>query len=261
MSEGSPAGFDTMAAGEAQRSHTNMVEAFASLPAHQEQGFVRRRDGLVVAVTGSPVALFNTVLPVGDMVAPEAAVEAVSEIRQLGLGLYVQLREGVDDHLALVLGDVGLEEVPDASWPAMAMTEFPAAGRQPEGLEIRKVVDRTGLEDHLGATGGDPEITRTWLGEGLVGDPDWALFVGYSDDVPVARSMAFVDDGAVGVYNVGTRPEFRRRGFGWALTEAALVFGVEAGCSMATLQSSAMGLSMYRAHGFRHLFRYRALRG
>lgn len=260
MSAGTPPAPD-VASGLALLSHANMVGSFASLPAHQEGGFVRHGEGLVVAVTGSPVALFNTVLPVGDAVAPGAVVEAVVEIRDLGLGLFAWLRAGVDDHLAPVLVDLGVAEAPDFSWPAMINTDFSETGRVPDGLEIRRVVDRSGWEDHLGATGGDPDLGRTWLGGGLVEDPNWALFVGYSDAVPVAHSMGFISDTVVGIYNVGTRPEYRRRGFGWALTEAALRFGVDAGCSLATLQSSAMGLSIYRSHGFRHLFRYRAFRG
>jgi ribosomal protein S18 acetylase RimI-like enzyme len=95
----------------------------------------------------------------------------------------------------------------------------------------------------------------------MVADPRWDLFVGYADGVPVAKSMGFRHADLVGVYNVGTAEEARRRGYGWAMTMAVLVAGAAAGCSTATLQSSAMGLPMYEKHGFRTVFRYRGFRG
>jgi len=242
----------------ADRVHTNMVEAFASLPAHQDGGFVRRRDGVLIAATGSPIALFNEILPVGDQVSPDALADAVQVLRDAGLAAFVQVRDGLDDGLVPVLGQLGLEEVPAASWPAMVLTDLPSTFEVPGGLEVRRVADPDTQADHLRATGGDPERTATWLGPGILDDPAWSLFVGYVDGQPVARSMGFCHDDTVGVYNVGTRESARRRGYGWALTAAALVAGADAGCTMATLQSSAIAQPMYEAHGFRPLFRYRA---
>lgn len=245
----------------AERAHANMTEAFASLPEHQTSGFVRRAERIVVAVTGSPASLFNAVLPVGDRVTPDQLARAVEVVRRAGAGLFVQLREGTDDHLVAVVEDLGLEEAPDFSWPAMALTDLPSVSHAPAGFEARRVRDLAGYQDHLVAAGSDPAVGATWMGPGLVGDPAWALFVGYVDDAPVAHSMAFVDEGVVGVYNVGTRDGYRRRGYGWAMTEAALAAGAQTGCTVGILQSSRMGLDMYRAHGFRSLFRYRAFRG
>lgn len=242
----------------ADRVHTNLVEAFASLPAYQDAGFVARRDGVVIAATGSPVALFNELLPVGDQVSPDTLADAVQVLCDAGLAGFVQVRDGLDDGLVALLRQLGLEEVPTASWPAMVTTDLARTLEVPGGLEVRRVADTDTLADHLRCTGGDPERTATWLGRGILDEPAWRLFVGYVDGHPVARSMGFCHDDVVGVYNVGTRESARRRGYGWALTEAALVAGAEAGCTVATLQSSAMAQPMYEAHGFRTLFRYRA---
>lgn len=242
----------------ADRAHTNMVEAFASLPAHQDGGFVRRGDGILIAATGSPIALFNEILPVGDQVSPDALADAVQVLRDAGLAGFVQVRDGSDDGLVPVLRHLGLEEVPAASWPAMVLTDLPRTLQIPAGLEVHRAADPDTLADHLRATGGDPARTETWLGPGVLDEPAWSLFVGYLDGQPVTRSMGFCHDGTVGVYNVGTRESVRGRGYGWALTEAALVAGAEAGCTVATLQSSAMARPMYEAHGFRTLFGYRA---
>jgi hypothetical protein len=76
----------------AHRAHLNMVGAFASLPPHQPGGFVRRSDSVVVAATGSPVALFNEILPVDEAVTADALVRAVEAVRMAGLASFTQLR-------------------------------------------------------------------------------------------------------------------------------------------------------------------------
>src|SRR5206468_832400 len=87
--------------------------------------------------------------------------------------------------------------------------------------------------------GVSPDGYATWLSQTIVEDPAWALFMGYEDGAPVTNSMSFHADGVVGVYNVGTAVPARRRGYGWAITRAAIMAGANAGCTIATLQSSA----------------------
>lgn len=244
------------------RAHRNMVEAFASLPPHQPSGFVRRRGGVVVAATGSSIALFNAVLPVDEKVSEQALVAAVEAMRTAGLVSFTQLREGVDDALLPLVGDLGLEERPDASWPAMVLTDLPSAPAVPQGLQIRSSRGGGEFEHHFQASvsvaGVDRALWATWLGKGLADDPAWTMVTGCVDGEPVARSMSYLTGDVVGVYNVGTVPAARRRGYGWAVTLAAIMSGKDAGATIATLQSSAMALPMYRAHGFRTVFRYRA---
>lgn len=90
-------------------AHRNMVEAFSSLAQHHPGCLLRRAGGVVVAATGSPVALFNEILPVEDAVAAGALIEAVEEVQAVGLSFLVQLREGVDDRLLPVMEDLGLD--------------------------------------------------------------------------------------------------------------------------------------------------------
>lgn len=54
-----------------------------------------------------------------------------------------------------------------------------------------------------------------------------------------------------GIYHVATLSSARGRGFGSALTHAALLHAVERGAREAALQSSELGLSVYRSLGFR----------
>jgi GNAT superfamily N-acetyltransferase len=76
------------------------------------------------------------------------------------------------------------------------------------------------------------------------------MFLGSIDGQDVATSMAVVTGGLVGVYNVQVRPDFRSRGLGRAMTQAALAAGSRHGCTAATLQSTEMGLPVYERMGF-----------
>ena len=76
------------------------------------------------------------------------------------------------------------------------------------------------------------------------------LFVGRFDGEPVSTSLGFQGGGAVGLYGVGTDPKFRGRGFGGALTAAAVQWGQARGEQFAILHATEMGEPLYRQLGF-----------
>jgi ribosomal protein S18 acetylase RimI-like enzyme len=59
-----------------------------------------------------------------------------------------------------------------------------------------------------------------------------------------------------GIYSVATRPAHRGRGFGTALTRAALLSARAAGYDSAVLEPSPEGAGMYRRMGFEPLGTY-----
>jgi GNAT superfamily N-acetyltransferase len=109
------------------------------------------------------------------------------------------------------------------------------------------------------------------------GSPDWSEYVRILDVEPdylrgadrdaqhiliardggvnVAAAMAFDSDDDCGVYNVCTVEEYRRRGFGTALTVAHLHDALGRGCRTASLQSTAMAEKLYARIGFEDLGR------
>lgn len=243
----------------ARRSHQNMVAAFSCLPPHQPDGFVDQVGGVVVAATGSAIAFFNQVLPFAEHVDGAALRAAVAIVRRAGLRGVVHLRDGVDSELLPVVVGLGFSE--GESQPAMILTDLPRH-EMPAGFEVSRVSDRHDFDVHLmtaaANAGASPDLYATWLGAGIIEDPQVRLFVGYAGGTPVATSLSVRTGDVVGVYNVGTAPAVRRRGYGWAMTLAAIVDGAASGCAFVTLQASAMGYPLYAAHGFRTLFRYRA---
>ncbi len=86
---------------------------------------------------------------------------------------------------------------------------------------------------------------QAWKGE-------YQGFVGFVDGRPVAIVAIVAAAGALGVYSLGTLPEFRRQGYGEALLRAAAT-EVErrTGLKRLVLQSTEAGYSLYRRMGFR----------
>ena len=88
--------------------------------------------------------------------------------------------------------------------------------------------------------------------ERVLGGP-MRYFVGYQDDLPVGCAAAYVGEREVGVYMVATLPEERGKGYGAALTAAA----IEAAPHLpAVLQASDMGQPVYRRLGFQDISSY-----
>jgi ribosomal protein S18 acetylase RimI-like enzyme len=91
-------------------------------------------------------------------------------------------------------------------------------------------------------------------GRGLLDDPRMHIYVVRAENGEVTGgSMGFVEAGVVGVYSVATRPEYRRRGYGEALTWAALGSAPEL---PAVLQPSEMGEPIYQRMGFAPVGRF-----
>jgi ribosomal protein S18 acetylase RimI-like enzyme len=59
--------------------------------------------------------------------------------------------------------------------------------------------------------------------------------------------------GIAGIYDMGVRPEYRRRGVGRALTLAACRLARDVGCTHAVLNATPDGERLYRTVGFRRL--------
>lgn len=76
------------------------------------------------------------------------------------------------------------------------------------------------------------------------------------DGIAVTGAYTYRHGGDCGVYAVGTRPEWRRRGLARALVQHAMADARDHGANTASLQSTPAGQPLYESLGFRAAGRY-----
>lgn len=244
---------------EARRriADANVVAAYHVVLAHLEGPDVGYRQfGAVHAIaTGSPAAFFNPVFAIDPGASADDLPGAVAWVEGRRLPVAVQIWADGDPTLAHAAEGLGLRADP---WllPVMVLDVIPAeAPPPPPGVTI--AVGGAELHDdwHAGLDAGP--IFRGLFGPAVMADHSVRLACATVDGAPVAAAAAILGGDAVGIYAVGTHPDMRGRGIGRAVTSAAMVAGAHAwGLSVAILQSSEMGLPVYRSMGFEEVGRY-----
>jgi ribosomal protein S18 acetylase RimI-like enzyme len=111
-----------------------------------------------------------------------------------------------------------------------------------------------------------PEVTSQVLFDvctavGLGEESPWRFYVGRVEGKAVAACTLAMAGGVAGIYSVATLPEARRQGFGAAVTLAALREARRLGYRIGVLQSSEMGLGVYRRLGFERYGTYAVYAG
>lgn len=143
----------------------------------------------------------------------------------------------------------------DEEEPALVLPRLSvAAPPPPPELSVRLVVDETGLRDFRSVSGSGPSVVPS-LAAAI--DPDVALFCGYCDGVAVASSRLVCLGDIAEIAGVVTIPERRDRGFGTALTWAAVQEGARRGCRAAALTATPIGYPVYLRMGFQPVATYR----
>lgn len=129
----------------------------------------------------------------------------------------------------------------------------------PPELTIRRVDDDETSRDYehaliygYPAPQLQPANDLQFLLPGTLDTPGWHHFVGYVDGRPVTAGSAYVGEQLVRVDNIATLEEARGRGYGNAITAAALAADLT---KPAVLVASDLGRPVYERLGFRAVLR------
>ena len=217
--------------------------------------------------TGIPAAFFNGVYVTAPVAEPEATVrEAIEFMSAHHVPWLLWVREGVDDALLDAGRRAGLRDA--GGPPGMVLPALPSIGERtasPNGFEVEVVVDDAGIETFadVAASGFEMplEVVRRLVTGETIADPDTIAVIGSVGGAPVSVALASISGTTIGIYNVATPAEHRRRGYGEAITWAAIDAGAERGGDHAALQASELGAPVYRSMGFVDVGRYVQLEG
>jgi GNAT superfamily N-acetyltransferase len=90
---------------------------------------------------------------------------------------------------------------------------------------------------------------------GVMDHPQWRLFLGRIDGVPVSTSALFLSSGVAGIHGVTTLAGHRGRGIGTAMTCSPLLEARSQGFRVGVLLSSDMAVGVYDKIGFQEYCR------
>jgi ribosomal protein S18 acetylase RimI-like enzyme len=243
---------------DAERVHDALRGMFENLCGVYDEARFERREGYdLLLFPAIPLPQFNGVLARNDEAAP-ALADALAEIEELGLPCSVQLREDQALRSAEEARRLGLTN--EEHLPALVARPGDLSMGELDGLVITRV---DGMEDRevakaTAAAGfGAPEaIFEPIYAADVFALDGFVAYVGRVGGEPVSTSIGYTVGDTVGIFNVATPEEHRGRGYGAAVTAAAARGGFANGAELAWLQSSAMGLSVYRRLGFREVATY-----
>jgi predicted GNAT family acetyltransferase len=240
---------------DADRAAASFEHLWRQLIADAPERFWRRLEyGVVAFVSEIPAPSLNGVYVFRNDVDVLAVRTLLTEVSQANVPFCLQARPALRSSLAVVVDELGM--VPDEDVPLMVL-EDPQALRtamEIDGMRVRQLAQHEqAVHETLFAAGFEmpPEMAHAVMQ--LFGDARGLReFVGEVGGTAVTTAVTVPSaDSSVAVFNVSTPPEQRGKGYGGAVTAAAVLDGLDQGATFAWLQSSVLGYELYQSLGFR----------
>ena len=233
--------------------HTALMTPSPLAPYRAERPRQVVHDDVMLFAIGPPDGGFRQALVVGPS-SPERLFALAEEFFGAGARYSVTVEVEAAQPVEAALRKAGWRL--DEEEPALVLTPLPATiPAPPPDLQIRTVTDEAGLADFRAVESSG----TTWVPSLAAAlDRDVCLLVGYREERAVATARFNVQGGSVADINgVVTIPEERRRGYGTALTWAAVAEARARGCTAAELTATEMGYPVYVKMGFVPVCTYR----
>jgi ribosomal protein S18 acetylase RimI-like enzyme len=237
--------------------HENRLIATERVGHLSERSRLERKGPWLLIDTGEPeFAAANSATPVTPVGEADLAI-AIDWFAARSAAFHFVVRSTTDAALLGLLKDRGYSDSPseralDLDSPRPPAYEGPLSIREvltDQEIDIYGGINWPSDLRHVGVA-----IAHTAARLGFI------LLLGEVGGRPVACSMAVVSGSIVGLYNVAVTEAYRRRGFGTAITWAAVEAGVRRGATTAWLGSTELAYSMYCRMGFHLQFDYLHMR-
>jgi ribosomal protein S18 acetylase RimI-like enzyme len=240
----------------------NLRESFRAIAASRNAGENRELRGLSIAAAGVAFQMFNAAFlsaPVSSEIELAQRISLASVhfgARGLEWAFWVcedWMEPRARRRSRQVFERHGLRFSVDL--PGMVAERIAPPVKPLPALEVRRVDGGANRAAFCGIGSTCFHVPIAWLSEVFDGPEVWkrfAAYVGYVNGEPVATAATVLGGGAVGVYNVATLPDYRRRGYGEAVMRHALEEARrEHGTEYSTLQSTPAGYGIYERMGYR----------
>jgi ribosomal protein S18 acetylase RimI-like enzyme len=245
-----------------QRAILNLATHFSSIHRQLPEMTVIESDEFILVDSGLPCDTYNAICSakLKSETAPEAIDRAIRYFQEVERPFSWWVSPGDEPaNLGDLLTEVGLHHAESELAMAADLNHLEGVPLSPEGLVIKRVRTEQELQDFariVAANWSPPDVNVLRFYElaapvVLREDAPLWYYVGYVDDVAVASAELTVGGGVVGLYNIGTLMDYRRRGYGGAITLHPLLEARAQGYKTAILQASDEGAKVYRRLGFK----------
>lgn len=236
----------------------NFEGSFRTLAAHSPKGATKQFGSVTAVSVGVPTPVFNRMF-VFEPPEPEDVMAAMTWLHEREVPYWITADT---EHMAVVDAAVAEWETESSekTQPGMAHTGLDEICREGSVADITVATDAAGLDDWAMVAEDvfefSPATTNQLTPTAVLTDDQLAFFIGRVNGSPAACGLLVRSGDVAGVYTIGVRKGFRRRGIGDAMTRAALATGRDLGCRVGVLQSSEMGVPLYEQMGFQTVVEY-----
>lgn len=228
----------------------NWIATFGAMADALPRGF--RLDTPTVTVVASGTAIMNKVIVTDPRPNPDDLDRALALVRSHRVPYEVFVR-ATDDAAIRMAEGAGLARAWEMPCMVRPLPIAPPSPRRDRAFAVRRVdaALMPAFRDVAGQAFEMPaHLAREVFETSLLALSGLRAFIGFEDGRPVACAASFLTGTTVGIYTVGTLEAVRGRGYGSAVTIAAMT-DTAAPASIAILQASQMGRPVYERLSFR----------
>lgn len=236
----------------------NYFESFRVLIDNMAKGHSHIDSNLKFTDCGMAALFFNNVFLFKPFLeVTEKVSQAKRYFSEVGRSFRVVVREeysGVVDRAANQLCLKKVDSVP------LMIHQSISELQAPSDFNFLQVNDDKTLQDYRGVMASAfvfPEwLIEKVLSKGLLKEQHVVMLVGYEKGVACTGAMLIQQGDLAGIYWVGTKQGYERKGLAAKATTQAILIGRERGCTWSVLQASDKGMPVYQRMGFETVAHY-----